>query len=377
MSPLKALPGTRILNGILLPCLFIASSLYAASLDEAADATVRALVNPDTAFQGIDWTKIREPQMQLITSKLLAELQGPDRDRRNLAACALKRHFEHSLREREVAEALSTLLRLDPEGISSCATDAVLAASAASETPLKISVKEAPPLLRVRGYYRDKVVDPLAGIGEPVVPHLIERLSHREERKFAIHILSRMGPKAVDAVPHLRKLLWERGASVSSAEALLKIVPNDPEAIRVIVAEWDRSHGNWSFDHLATLKDVPQVHRVLTEALESKDPGTRRSAARALGKPLPDDEALTVGEGGMLGIIAFAFLLYPITGVGALPFLFIPAWALGIYFGHHLAAALAGPSSKWGGFMRFSFAYAFMVVLGLIYFMMSGQRVFN
>lgn len=272
--------------GITVFSLFFTARLYAGPTpDSVPDEVINNLLNVDQSVMLPRVWKVRgTPQARPILKRLIIELQSEDRDRRNLAACAITQLGPYGGKE-NVADALRALLKRDPEGISPCATQ-----GAVESEDLEITLREAPPLLRVNSNWYRYTEGPLAKIGEPVVPLLVETLADRDvlKKHMAIHVLTKMGPKAIGAVAPLKALLQDKhfDTDVIAATALLHIVPDDPDALKVLIQSLDQNRGNayWVVTELEKKKDLPEVQRVLNAALDNKDPAVNRAAANALGK---------------------------------------------------------------------------------------------
>jgi len=84
-----------------------------------------------------------------------------------------------------------------------------------------------------------KATEVLAGIGEPVVPALVEALKYKNEdvRQLAAEALGKIGPEAKEAIPALIEALKDKNEQVRqyAAGALYSIGPEAKEAIPALI----------------------------------------------------------------------------------------------------------------------------------------------
>ena len=246
-----------------------------ATADESISAEILAKVlSPDHSVMLAKVWEVRgTPQGPLIARRLIAELQSPVRERRNLAGCALKEFGPYGTGE-GIAAALLSLLRRDPQGISPCAAEGAVD----TNRPLPITLNEAPALLRLNPNYSQYVDEPLAALGEPLVPLLIKNLSSPDvfKKRQALGILAKMGGKAEAAKEPLRKLLHDRDneTDVIAAYALFQIDSDDQDALRTLIQSIHERRGNmyWTAKTLEKKKNLPEVQKALADAQQAQSP---------------------------------------------------------------------------------------------------------
>ncbi|CAK9046925.1 unnamed protein product [Durusdinium trenchii] len=166
------------------------------------------------------------------------------------------------------------------------------AAEALSQMSSSTQLQEA--LQKPETFVQRRAADELAGLGGPVVSHLLKALEDEQNavrRGAAAELLGKMGAAAAEVVPKLLKALEDPDVGVRSraATALGQIGPAAAEAVPhllEVLRDTDRlvrSHAAWALGQIgpAAAEAVPALLRTLPE---DPDLVVRCNVARALGQ---------------------------------------------------------------------------------------------
>jgi HEAT repeat protein len=163
---------------------------------------------------------------------LVKRLQSADEEERRLAVSALSGFPFSEIKPLAVSALGDESWRVRKEAV-----DLILSVSPGDEL-----ARELISLLTVQGNagLRNSVVEVLQAVGEMVIPHLVEHLSHEDPgiRKFIVDIMGGIG--SATSIPHLTTALSDSDSNVAAAAAESLGLIGDPSSLPSLLEKLER-----------------------------------------------------------------------------------------------------------------------------------------